>query len=202
VRGTLPFGFIMRDSPDLIMDSIDGAARVTGIVQNLKEFSHVDQGQKKWVNLHAGIESTLKLIWNELKYKTEIVKEFGEICEIECYPQQINQIFLNLLANAGQAIQKEGTITIRTYSEDQGVVVEIGDTGAGIATEHLPRIFEPFFTTKPIGKGTGLGLSIVYSIVRQHQGRIEVKSEIGQGTVFTLHLPIRFSEELKAGALP
>lgn len=187
----MDFGYVMRDGPDLIADSLDGAARVVAIVKNLKDFSRVDSREKEWANLNAGLESTLKIIWNELKYKAEIEKDYGDIGEVECYPQQLNQVFLNLLVNAAQAIEKFGKISIRTWKEEGGVAVEIQDTGCGIPPQNLGRIFDPFFTTKPAGKGTGLGLSVVYNIVRQHHGRIDVESEPGKGTRFVVHIPTR-----------
>jgi signal transduction histidine kinase len=189
------FDYLMKDSPEIISDSLEGASRVVEIVKNLKEFSHVDEASMQLANLNMGIESTLRLIWNELKYKVELEKDYGDIGEIECYPQQINQVFLNLLMNAAQAIDKAGTIRIRTRREPGGVSVVIQDTGCGISKEHLSKIFDPFFTTKPIGKGTGLGLSLVYGIVRKHHGHIDVASQPGQGTTFTLHLPERFVAE-------
>jgi signal transduction histidine kinase len=187
----MEFDYVMQDCPNVIADSLDGAARVVAIVQNLKDFSRVDSREKEWANLNAGLESTLKIIWNELKYKVEIEKDYGDIGEVECYPQQLNQVFLNLLVNAAQAIETSGKISIRTWKEEGGVAVEIRDNGCGIPPQHLGRIFDPFFTTKPAGKGTGLGLSVVYSIIRQHHGRIEVESEPGKGTRFVVHVPTR-----------
>jgi signal transduction histidine kinase len=158
-------------------------------VQDLKDFSHVDETDKQWASLEKGMDSTLNVVWNELKYKTEVVKEYAGIPDIECIPSQLNQVFMNLLINAAQAIDKHGRITVRTGQEDQKVWVEIQDTGRGIKPEHLSRIFDPFFTTKPVGKGTGLGLSLSYGIVNKHNGRIEVHSEEGQGTSFRIWLP-------------
>jgi signal transduction histidine kinase len=187
--------FILRDSESIIADSLEGASRVVEIVKTLKSFSHPDSRRKEAADLNAGIESTLKLIWNELKYKAEIEKDLGDIGLVECYPQQINQVFLNLLVNAGQAIEKTGKIFIRTRKEGDSVVVEIRDTGCGIAPENLSRVFDPFFTTKPVGKGTGLGLSLVYGIVHKHGGRIDVASEAGKGTAITVRLPVKFTAE-------
>jgi signal transduction histidine kinase len=163
--------------------------RVKRIVQDLKDFSHVDETDKQWASLEKGMDSTLNVVWNELKYKTEVVKEYAGIPDIECIPSQLNQVFMNLLINAAQAIDKHGRITVRTGQEEQKVWVEIQDTGRGIKPEHLSRIFDPFFTTKPVGKGTGLGLSLSYGIVNKHHGRIDVHSEEGWGTRFRIWLP-------------
>jgi signal transduction histidine kinase len=127
----------------------------------------------------------------ELKYKASIEKHYGKLPDVECLPSRLNQVFLNLLVNAGQAIDAKGTITIATGADDVDVWVRIGDSGCGIPQEQLKRIFEPFFTTKPVGQGTGLGLSVSYAIVHKHGGRIEVESELGRGTQFTVTIPIR-----------
>ncbi len=184
-------GFLRQDIVALLGESRDGLERVKKIVQDLKDFSHVDEAEWQQADLNAGLESTLNVVWNELKYKTEVVKDYGELPLIECLPFQLNQVFLNLLMNAAHAIAEHGTITLRTGTEDGGVWVEIADTGCGIPPENLKRIFDPFFTTKPVGKGTGLGLSLSYGIVQRHHGRVEVTSELGKGTAFRLHLPLR-----------
>jgi PAS domain S-box-containing protein len=183
--------FLREDIGNLLSESLDGMQRVRRIVQDLKDFSHVDEVGRQWANLESGLDSTLRVIWNELKYKAEIIKEYGAISDIECLPSQLNQVFMNLLVNAAQSIENSGRITIRTGEEGERVWVEIEDTGHGIKPEHLSRIFDPFFTTKPIGKGTGLGLSLSYGIVQKHDGRIEVKSDVGKGTVFKVLLPKR-----------
>jgi len=169
--------------------------RVTRIVQDLKDFSHVDESERMWANLEQGLESTLNVVWNEIKYKAEVIREYAGIPEIECLPSQINQVFMNLLVNAGQAIEEQGHITLRTGQDEDNVWVEVADDGQGIQPEHLERIFEPFFTTKPVGKGTGLGLSLSYGIVRKHGGHIEVESPAGKGTCFRVVLPKRFQHE-------
>jgi len=181
--------FLREDVVSLLAESLDGVKRVTRIVQDLKNFSHVDESERQWADLEAGMESTLRVVWNELKYKAEVVKEFAGIAQIECFPFQLNQVFMNLLINASHAIDAHGTITLRTGQDDSHVWVEVQDTGKGIKPENLGRIFEPFFTTKPVGKGTGLGLSLAYGIVKKHDGRIEVKSEVGKGSTFKVILP-------------
>jgi PAS domain S-box-containing protein len=186
--------FLREDVNALLSESQEGITRVKKIVQDLKDFSHVDEAEWQWANLHHGLDATLNIVWNELKYKAEVIKEYGSLIEIECFPSQLNQVFMNLLVNAGHAIEAGGTITIRTGAEAEQVWVEIADSGKGIAPEHLTRIFEPFFTTKPVGKGTGLGLSLSYGIVEKHHGRIEVESEIGKGTTFRVWLPIKHAD--------
>ncbi|MBS1143182.1 MAG: hypothetical protein H6R14_588 [Proteobacteria bacterium] len=185
------FEFLKGDIFSLLAESKDGLGRVRKIVQDLKNFSRVGEQEWQEADLHQGIDSTLNIVWNELKYKAKVVKEYGDIPHIFCLISQLNQVFMNLLVNAGHAIQTQGTITIRTsLRDDDTVCVEISDTGQGIAPEHINRIFDPFFTTKPVGKGTGLGLSLSYGIVKRHSGRIEVESVVGEGTTFRLLLPV------------
>jgi signal transduction histidine kinase len=141
-------------------------------------------------NLEHGLDSTLNLASTELKYKATVVKQYAGIPDIECMPSQLNQVFMNLLVNAAQAIEVHGTITLRTGREGDKVWVEVQDTGSGIKTEQMDRVFDPFFTTKAIGKGVGLGLAMSYGIVQKHDGEITVKSEVGVGSVFRVTLPI------------
>jgi PAS domain S-box-containing protein len=180
---------IRLDLDALFNESRDGLQRVKEIVQNLKDFSRAGGNKKEMTNLEQGLNSTLNVAWNELKYKADVIKEYAGVPELNCLASQINQVFLNLLINAAQAIEDKGTIIVRTGYDESVVWVEIEDSGAGIAPEHLDHIFEPFFTTKPIGTGTGLGLSIVYGIVQGHQGTIDVRSVVGRGTVFKVSLP-------------
>ncbi|CAN7404546.1 ATP-binding protein [Acidovorax sp. LjRoot129] len=197
LRDKIELDYLKEDIPSLMAESKDGITRVRNIVQNLKDFSRVDTSQK-WVmaDLHHGIDSTLNIVNNEIKYKAEVVKVYGELPDIECLPSELNQVFMNLLVNAAHAIQSErGTITISTGADDEKVWVEIQDTGEGIAKENLGRIFDPFFTTKAVGKGTGLGLSLSYGIVKKHLGSIDVFSEQGVGTRFRVTLPIHHPAE-------
>ena len=182
--------FILDDVASVIDESLEGTERVKTIVHDLKSFSYQDREDLLPYDLNKGIKSTLNIVWNELKYKAEVIEELAELPPVKCYPQQINQVIMNLLVNASQAIEEEGKITVRTLQQDGEVIVEIGDNGSGIDPENLPKIFEPFFTTKECGKGTGLGLSISYSIIERHGGSIEVKSEVGKGSTFRIHLPI------------
>lgn len=186
------FDYIRNDIKPLVAESRDGLARVRKIVQDLKSFSHVSEQEWGWADLHTGLESTLNILRNELKYKCEVVKDFGEIPEVWCIVSQLNQVFMNLLVNAGHAIETSGAISIRTRAGSNGEVwIEIEDTGKGIPPENMSRIFDPFFTTKPVGSGTGLGLSLSYGIVQRHNGRIEVESEVGKGSLFRVCLPVR-----------
>jgi len=187
--------YLKNDIGALLAESLDGLQRVKRIVQDLKDFSHVDKSELVWANLENGLESTLNVVWNELKYKARVVREYGGTPQIECFPSQLNQVFMNLLINAAHAIQDKGVITIRTGHDDDKVWVEIEDSGKGIAPEHLGRIFEPFFTTKPVGKGTGLGLSLAYGIVNKHGGHIDVASQLGKGSTFRVVLPRKFPPE-------
>jgi signal transduction histidine kinase len=188
------FNYMLQDLPQLLQESQEGIARVRDIVQDLKAFSRIDSA-REWLlaDLHKGLDSTLNLANNEIKYKADVVKEYGILPEVECVPSQLNQVFLNLLVNAAHAIKDDarGTITLRTGCNGSEVWVEVSDTGCGIAPEIINKVFDPFFTTKPVGKGTGLGLSLSYNIVQQHNGRIELDSKIGQGSTFRVILPIR-----------
>lgn len=193
MRDTIDLDFLRQDIAALMSESKEGIARVRHIVQDLKDFSRTDANQDwVWANLHTGIDSTLNIVANEVKYKADVVKQYGDIPDIECRPSQINQVVMNLVVNAAHAIdQQRGTITIRTGLAGEMVWLEVADNGAGIAQENLSRIFDPFFTTKPVGKGTGLGLSLAYSIVQKHSGHIGVTSEPGVGTTFRIELPMR-----------
>ena len=201
VREEIDFDFLARDLPTLLVESQEGVSRVRKIIQDLREFSRAGHAEA-WTlaDIHAGIDSTINIVWNDLKYKVELVKQFGDLPPVECLPSQINQVFMNVLVNAGHAIDRQGQITIATRVVGDFAYIEISDNGKGIAQEHLPRIFEPFFTTKSVGHGTGLGLSISYGIVRKHNGEIDVRSELGVGTTFVIKLPVR--QQQSAGIAP
>ncbi|WP_018609967.1 histidine kinase [Uliginosibacterium gangwonense] len=190
LKQQIDFDFLHTDIMALIDESIDGATRVRQIVQDLRDFSRPAAAEWQLADLHRGLDSTINVAWNEIKYKAEVIREYGDIPEIECLPFQLNQVFLNLLVNAAHAIEKQGKITIRTRCDDRTVTVSISDTGCGIPPEIINRIFDPFFTTKPIGKGTGLGLSVAYGIVVKHNGEIIANSSLGEGTEFVIRLPI------------
>ena len=186
------FEYLKTDMPALLAESKDGLLRVKDIVQNLKDFSRVGVSQWEWADVHLCLDSTLKILASEIQTKCTLVKHYESgLPQIRCIPAQLNQVFMNLLANAVNAVDTGGNITITTQSLTPGTIrISISDTGCGIPAENLGRIFDPFFTTNPIGKGMGLGLSIVYGIVRKHYGRIEVESTVGQGSTFVLTLPV------------
>ncbi len=154
------------------------------------DFSIADEVGRQRVGLHMALDNTLGVLWNEIKYKAEVIKDYGDIPGVECLSGEINQVFLNLLLNAVQAIEERGGITIKTYGEAGRVCIQIGDTGSGMAAGNLNRLFDPFFTIKEPGKGTGLGLYVAYNVVRKHGGMISVESTLGEGTVFTVTLPV------------
>ncbi|MFP0193694.1 ATP-binding protein [Pseudomonas sp. PHC1] len=193
LREHLELDYLLEDIPTLIRESKEGIGRVGQIVRDLKDFSRVDSHQQwQWANLQQGIESTLNIVAGELKYKADVIKEYQDLPDIECLPSQINQVIMNLVVNAAQAMGPErGTITLRTGVQGETAIIEVADTGSGIAPETLQKIFDPFFTTKPVGQGTGLGLSLSYGIVKKHGGDISVRSTLGAGTTFRVQLPLR-----------
>lgn len=197
VREQVELSFLKEDIPALMRESREGIVRVRKIVQDLKDFSRVDEHQEwQWANLHQGIDSTLNIVSNEVKYRADVIKEYGAIPDVECLPSQINQVIMNLVLNAAHAMgDARGTITIRSGTMDENVWIEVADNGAGIPEENLTRIFDPFFTTKAIGKGTGLGLSLSYGIIQKHGGSIKVASECGAGTTFRIMWPIHHIEK-------
>jgi PAS domain S-box-containing protein len=188
--------YMKGDVLALIGESQEGIDRVRKIVQDLKDFSRAES-KETWADadLQHAIESTLNVVWNELKYKCEVRKEFAPLPRVECLVSQINQVFMNMLVNAVQAIETRGVITLRSGVRDAEIWIEITDTGKGMSPEVVSRIFDPFFTTKPVGKGTGLGLAVSYNIVEKHHGRIEVESTPGAGTTFRVWLPVRQPHE-------
>jgi PAS domain S-box-containing protein len=181
----------IEDARQAVVESIDGLNRVKKIVSALREFSHADQDEPDWADLNEGLESTINIVWNELKYKATLHRDYGDLPKVSCYPHQLNQVFMNLLVNAAQAIPERGQIWVKTWADTDQVYIDIRDTGSGIPEDHLSKIFDPFFTTKPVGQGTGLGLSIVYGIVERHGGMIRVNSRVGEGTTFHLTFPIQ-----------
>lgn len=190
-RAAADLDFVRTDAMALLAESREGISRVRKIIQDLRSFSRsaVDEPWQ-WADLREGLESTLNIVWNEIKYKARVVREFAVVPPVQCRPARLNQVFMNLLLNAVQAIRSNGTIHLRIGAEREHVWVEVGDDGAGIAPENIGRIFDPFFTTKPVGEGTGLGLSLSYGIVQEHGGRIDVRSEVGSGSTFRVWLPV------------
>ena len=168
-----------------------GSERVTQLVKSLKNFARLDEADRQTADLHEGLENTLTILHHELKDRVVVIKDYGDIPKIDCYPTQLNQVFLNILANASQAIDGTGQISIKTSSDKDNIYISIKDTGKGISQDNIERIFDPGFTTKGVGVGTGLGLSISYNIIQKHDGDVTVKSELDRGTTFILTLPIQ-----------
>jgi signal transduction histidine kinase len=181
--------YAVEDMIDLIQESLEGTDRVVKIVKDLKNFSRVDEAEHQHANINDCLDSTINIVWNELKYKAQLTKEYGALPRIKCFPRLLNQVFMNLLVNASHAIEKQGVITVKTWQDNGSIVASVSDTGCGIPEPIRKKIFEPFFTTKEAGKGTGLGLSIAYDIVARHKGEITVDSEVGRGTTFTVRVP-------------
>ncbi|NTV13762.1 MAG: hypothetical protein HGA96_07530 [Desulfobulbaceae bacterium] len=189
-RRSLKIDRALEDIGDLISESLEGGTRVKNIVMNLKNFSNVDQATQQPANLNAALEDTLATIWNELKDKATLNRDFGELPLLTCNVGQLNLVFMNILLNAVQALSGRGEINLRTSCDGEAIMIAVSDTGNGMPPEVASRIFEPFFTTKEVGQGTGLGLSIDYDIVSKHRGTIEVASQIGQGTTISIRLPL------------
>ncbi|MFH1999600.1 MAG: ATP-binding protein [Planctomycetota bacterium] len=190
--------YVIEDFMNIVTESLEGTERIKKIVSALKNFSRADSGEgNKPTDLNDGLRNTLNVVWNELKYKCIVETHYGDLPLVNCDPCALNQVFMNLLVNAAQAIEEQGSVTISTRHVRQAregmleyVEIIIADTGSGIPEENLDRIFDAFFTTKEVGKGTGLGLSISYDIIKKHHGEIAVKSEKGVGTEFTIRLPV------------
>ena len=190
VEQALELDYLKEDLPQLLDESAEGLARVKKIVQDLKDFSRVDQSDWQQADLNAGLESTLNVVRNEVKYKCEVVKQLGTVPLVTCLAGQLNQVFMNLIVNASHAIADQGTITLSSGTSDGWAWVQVDDTGRGMSEDVRRRVFEPFFTTKEVGKGTGLGLSLSFSIVQRHQGHIQVRSTPGVGSTFRVCVPV------------
>ena len=186
----IDYAYVVEDVRKLIDESVEGVQRVSQIVLDLKNFSRTGDVAAQPADLQAGIESTINVVWNQLKYKVDVVREYASLPLVSCVASQINQVVMNLLTNAEQAIAGRGTITVRTGVQDDTVWFEVQDTGCGMALEQQARIFEPFYTSKPVGQGTGLGLSISFGIVQRHGGSITVQSAPGAGSTFRVTLPV------------
>lgn len=183
---------LLSDFASTIIDCEEGARRIRDIVMNLRTFSRLDEAEVKKIDIHAGIDSTVRLLSQYYSSDSIILKrEYGTLPLVDCYAGQLNQVWMNLLTNAAQAIGRgPGEVRIATDMRDEMVSVTISDTGNGIEPEHLKKIFDPFFTTKPVGEGTGLGLSITYGIIERHGGSIRVESVPGKGTTFVTLIPL------------
>ena len=190
IRQETDFAFMGGDIKELLKESLQGIDKIKKIVSDLRTFASPDRGRMDSVNIETLMESMLNLVSNEIKYKAQLVKDYGQVPLIYCNPQKIGHVFVHLLINAAQSIEGKGTITIKSYLKDEYVCVDIKDTGCGIAAENMTRIFDPFFSTKAPGAGVGLGLSLSYDIVRKHKGVIKFNSKSGEGTTFTVMLPL------------
>lgn len=182
--------FVLEDFMPLLQESVDGADRVARIVADLKGFSKVDQAEEEIVNLNDNIRSVCNVASGQISGRAELTLALGELPTLRCHAGHLNQVFLGMLLNAAQAMQKPGTIRISSGVESGCICIRFSDTGSGISPDVLPRIFDPFFTTRDVGSGTGLGLTVSRDIIAAHGGRIEVASEVGAGTTFTIHLPL------------
>ena len=182
--------FIQGDILDLIQECSDGIERIKKIISDLKDFAHPGEDELKETDINKGIESTFNFVAYELKYKAKITKDYGQLPTIKCYPQQLNQVFMNMLVNAAQAMEKTGEIKVTTRHVKDNIEITISDDGPGIPEKNLTKIFDSFFTTKGVGKGTGLGLNIAKDIVKKHNGTINVESKVGEGTTFTIQIPV------------
>lgn len=192
-RAEIGYDELLPELRSMVDDCLEGADRIRDVVQNLRLFSRIDDAECKRVDLHEGIDSTLRLLSRYYgSGRVRLVREYGKLPLVDCYAGQLNQVWTNLLVNAAQAITGAGEVRISSRVEDEMVVISIGDTGSGIDPDKLNRIFEPFFTTKPVGEGTGLGLSISYGIIEKHCGSITVESIVGAGTTFSVAIPIQF----------
>jgi signal transduction histidine kinase len=202
----MDYEFLTQDLEKMLASTRLGVERIIQIILSLRNFSRQDQAEMRLANLHEGIDSTLLILGHRIKQGIEIIKQYGELPPIECYPAQLNQVFMNILNNAIDALEENSTLAnpqdsahtgcgkkifIQTQRQDENrVEVRIRDTGVGIPADILDQLFTPFFTTKPVGKGTGLGLSICQQIIKNHQGSLQVVSQPGQGTEFIIQLPI------------
>jgi signal transduction histidine kinase len=193
----LDLDFVQTDFAKAVRESQDGAERIRNIVKDLRDFSHQGGDELCLADINECLDSTANIAWTMMKHSVALEKHYGELPDVRCHPGQLKQIFMNLLLNAYQAIEEKldgasgiETIEIRTDVEGDGVSISIRDTGAGIDPADQSRIFDPFFTTKEVGSGMGLGLSTSYSIVRRHEGRIDVVSRVGEGTTFSVWLPV------------
>lgn len=204
IKKEIDYENTMTDLHSIISDCREGAERIRDVVQNLRTFSRLDEAEFKKVDIHEGIESTIRLLSHYYSQgHIRLEREYAALPQVDCYAGQLNQVWMNLLINAAQAVKDGGVVSVKTEVEERMVVVHISDTGCGIAPEYLKKIFDPFFTTKPVGEGTGLGLSVTYGIIERHQGSISVKSRAGQGTAFRIEIPIDATlDERKDAAQP
>lgn len=190
MRKQLDIDYIVEDLDDLLSESLSGLSRIEDIVKGLKSFARPDSKKSEYFNINDCITNTIKLVWNEIKYKADLKTNLNDVPYTCGYPGEICQVILNMLVNASHAIPESGTITVSTEHKDSNIILQISDDGCGISDENVARIFDPFFTTKDVNKGTGLGLSITHGIIKKHEGEIDVITNIDQGTTFTITLPV------------
>jgi two-component system, NtrC family, sensor kinase len=190
IEASLDLDYLLTDIPALVEESSAGAERIQKIVRDLKAVARPGETQQELINIHESINAVLTIVQNRISPKIEILRIFGPVPLICGYPQEISQIWLNLILNALDALENQGTLSITTQVARNQVVVGIEDTGSGIAQDDLPKVFDPFFTTKDVGKGTGLGLHLVYQLITKHGGRIELESQLDQGCTVTVHFPV------------
>jgi PAS domain S-box-containing protein len=181
---------VFADGAELIDESIEGIERITAIVDQIRRFSHAKSGERERAELHLLLEAVARMARPRLHANVRIERRFGSVPPVECAPRELEQVLLNLLLNAADAVGENGTIRLATSASGGRARIDVEDDGCGIAPEALERVFDPFFTTKPVGQGTGLGLSISYEIVQRHGGEITVRSEVGRGSVFSVFLPL------------
>lgn len=184
-----------EDLKAITQESLEGALRIKKIVQDLRTFSRRSEAKKTTIDVNQILESTLAILWNEIKYKISVIKDYQAASTILADTTQLSQVFLNIFINASQAIAEKGAISLATYEDAKDIYIKISDTGCGISADILPKIFDPFFSTK---KGVGLGLSVSYNIIKQHGGDIKVESKVGSGAAFTIRLP-KSEKEVKDG---
>ncbi len=201
VKKEVGYEHLLADLNSIVADCFNGAARIRDVVQNLRLFSRLDEAEFKKVDLHEGLDSTIRLLSQYYGSGRIILeRDYSELPPVDCYAGQLNQVWMNLLVNAAQAVGQEGIVRVTTRKERDAATVTIKDTGRGIAPEHLKKIFDPFFTTKAVGEGTGLGLSITYGIIERHGGFIKVESHLGEGTTFTVTIPFDAGKQQPRGA--
>jgi len=199
MREELEFDFVHEDIQKNIKNIFTGAERMNQIVRNLRSFSRLDSGRREEFNIQEGLESTLQILYNQYKDRITIERDYQPGSQVVGNPGQLNQVFMNILHNAIQSIEKNGKISIAVHPVKGSMRISISDTGPGIDEKDLDHVFDPFFTTKKVGEGTGLGLSISYGIVKDHGGRLWVESERGKGSTFHIELPIQPAKEIARG---
>lgn len=182
--------YIVQDGIECINESLMGIKRIEEIVVNLSDFARSEKDERTKCNINDLLENSLKLLWNEIKYKCEVVKDYGEVPEIFAWAGELRQVFVNIVVNAAQAIEEQGTVTLRTMLRNDKIVIDIKDTGPGMADETLKRLFDPFYTTKEVGSGTGLGLYLSHGIIQKHHGTLIAENNAGGGACFSITLPV------------